>query len=241
MTWNVNGGNNLAGLPNVDAQVALMASSGAQVIALQGVTISTVGDLSALYQSKLENVTSRTWNVLWIPDPRLAPAKPEGNLFLTTLPIAGSATAEFDSAPINPSLLDAKRSGGWIAVVVNNVTVHIATTQLAVDATQRAAQLTQLRSWIATVPAPRLIGGDFNMLPTDATYGQMASRFTDAWTAIVKTGDPGITQNVPPSQVGRVDYWWSELTDQHATPGAIKVVETSSSNHHAVVIDVNVQ
>ena len=104
MTWNVNGGNSLAEAPNVDAQVALMVSSGAQVIALQGVTISTVGDLSALYQSKLENVTSRTWNTLWIPDPRLASAKPEGNLFLTTLPIVGSAVFFCDPASEHRSL-----------------------------------------------------------------------------------------------------------------------------------------
>ncbi len=153
----------------------------------------------------------------------------------------GSATTELDSAPINPGLLDAKRSAGWIAVVVNKVTVHIATTQFAVDATQRTAQLAQFDGWIGAVPTPRLIGGDFNMLPTDATYGIVASGFKDTWTAIVKTADPGITENLSPSQVGRFDYWWSERTDQHAAPTAIWVVQTASSTHYAVVIDVNVQ
>ena len=57
LTWNVNGGHNRAGAANVDAQVALMVSSGAQVIALQGVTISTAADLSSLYQWKLEAAT----------------------------------------------------------------------------------------------------------------------------------------------------------------------------------------
>jgi hypothetical protein len=44
----------------------LVANPGAQVIALQGVTISAGGDLSSLYQSKLAAATSRTWNALWI-------------------------------------------------------------------------------------------------------------------------------------------------------------------------------
>jgi endonuclease/exonuclease/phosphatase family metal-dependent hydrolase len=242
MTWNVNGGNNQAGTPNVDAQIALMASSGAQVIALQGVTISRAGDLSSLYQWKLEAATGHAWNALWIPGPApLAPAHADGNLLLTTLPIAGSGTTAFDSAPMNPTLRDAKRSAGWIAVVVNNVTLHIATTQLAVDTTQRDEQLSQLAGWIATVPTPRLIGGDFQMLPNDATYRSMASGFRDVWTAVGPPGDPGLTQTLSSSQVGRFDYWWSELTGQRATPTAVWVVETSRSTHHAVVVDVSVQ
>jgi endonuclease/exonuclease/phosphatase family metal-dependent hydrolase len=240
MTWNVDGGHSQTGVLDVDRQVALMAGSGAQVIALQGVRISTAVDLSTLYHWKLEAATSRTWNALWIPAmPQLAPADAEGNLLLTTLPIAGSATAAFDGAPMNPTLRDAKKSAGWIAVVVNQITVHIATTQLAVDATLRDTQLTQLDGWIASVPTPRLIGGDFQMLPTDAAYSSMASGFKDAWSSVGQPDAPGFTQTVSP--VGRFDYWWSELSDQHAIPTAVSVVETSSSSHHAVVIDVAVQ
>ena len=236
MTWNINGGHNRAGAANVDAQVALMVSSGAQVIALQAVTISTAADLSALYQWKLEAATGRPWNALWIPaPPALAPAHPNGNLLLTLLPIANAATTVFDSAPMNPALRDAKRAAGWIAVVVNDVTVHIATTQLAVDAAQRDAQLTQLDGFLATIPTPRLIGGDFQLPPTDAAYGPLASGFRDVWTALGNPG-PGLTQ-----PVGRVDYWFAELNDAHTTPTNIWVIETARSTHHAVVIDVTVQ
>ncbi|MEO8256965.1 MAG: endonuclease/exonuclease/phosphatase family protein, partial [Acidobacteriota bacterium] len=242
MTWNINGGQDWAGTPSVDAQVALMVSSGAQVIALQGVTISTAGDLSSLYQWKLEAATSRTWNTLWIPAPtQLAPASQEGHLLLTTLAIADSTTTAFDSAPGNATMRDAKRAAGSIGVVVNGVTVHIATTQLAVDAAQRGAQVAQLDGWLAGIPTPRLIGGDFQMRPTDTAYGQMASGFRDVWVAVGQPGAPGFTQTASTSPVGRMDYWWSELTDQHVTPAAISIVETSRSSHHAVVIDVTVQ
>ena len=242
MTWNVNGGHNQAGAFDVEAQVALIAGSGAQVIALQGVTISTVADLSTLYQWQLEAATGGTWNALWIPaPPQLAPATQDGNLLLTTLPITGSATTAFDSAPFTATGRDGERSAGWIAVVVNQVTVHIATMQLSADATQRDAQLVQLDGWLATVPTPRLIGGDFQMRPADTTYHQMASGFRDAWTAIGRSGDPGLTQTLSPAQSGRFDYWWSELTGERAAPTAIWVVETSRSSHHALVIDVTVQ
>jgi endonuclease/exonuclease/phosphatase family metal-dependent hydrolase len=241
MTWNVNSGNDRTGVPNVDAQVALMANSGAHVLALQGLTITTAADLSSLYESKLEAATGRTWNSLWIPDPRPAPASPEGNLLLTTLPIVSSAVTEFDTAPSSPNSLDAKRSAGRVAVLVNNVTVNVATTQLATDATQRQAQLGQLQSWISSVPAPRLIGGNFKMVSSDTTYGQMAGAFKDSWTAIVRTNDAGMTQDLSPTQLGRVDYWWQELTNSHATPTAMWVVKTWRSTHHAVVVDVNVQ
>jgi endonuclease/exonuclease/phosphatase family metal-dependent hydrolase/fibronectin type 3 domain-containing protein len=237
MTWNINGGKDASGGVSVDAQVALMVNSGAQVIALQGVTISAAGDLSTLYQTKLENATSRTWNALWIADPRLASANPEGNLLLTTMPIDSSATKQFDSAPTDPTLLDSKRSAGWIGVIVNNVTVHIATTQLAVDAAARGQQMDDLGKMIATVPAPRLIGGDFNMQPGDAAYQTMASGFADEWCALAASGDPGITV----SSFGRLDYWWSDASSQHVTPTAIQVVESAASTHKPVVLDVTVQ
>jgi endonuclease/exonuclease/phosphatase family metal-dependent hydrolase len=241
MTWNVNGGHNRSGAANVDAQVALMVSAGAQVIALQGVTSSAAADLSTLYQWKLDAATGRSWNALWIPaPPALAPALAEGNLLLSLLPIANAATTVFDSAPMDPTVREAKRAAGWIAVVVNDVTVHIATTHLAGDATQRDAQLTQLDGFLATIPAPRLIGGDFHLLPTDAVYAPLASGFRDVWTAIGKPG-PGLTQTGPLSPAGRVDYWFAELNDPHTTPTDIWVIETSRSTHHAVVIDVTVQ
>ena len=81
---------------------------------------------------------------------------------------------------------------------------------LAFNATQRDAQLTQLDGWIATSPSPRLIGGDFQLHPTDAAYGQLASRFSDVWTAIGKPG-PGLTQTVLPSADTAAMLFWALL------------------------------
>jgi hypothetical protein len=68
----------------------------------------------------------------------------------------------------------------------------------------------------------------------------MASGFKDTWT-LVRTTDAGVTQALDLTQLGRFDYWWSELTDPHATPTEIWVVKTWRSTHHAVVVDVKVQ
>ncbi len=60
-------GQNLAGTMNVDAQVALMADSGAHIIALQEVTVTSQADLRALYRSKLEALTGREWTAVKLP------------------------------------------------------------------------------------------------------------------------------------------------------------------------------
>lgn len=243
LTWHVNGGRDRSGTPNIDAQVSLLARSGAEVIVLQGVTVDAAGDQFALFPQKLSAATGRTWNTVAVEDPRPSSSPVEGNLLLTTLPLASSATTTFDTAPWDPAALDAKRSAVRATIIVNNVAVSLATTQLALDAARRQTQLDALQAWIAAEPAPHLIGGSFNMPPTDSTYTDMAGVFTDTWAALVNTGDQGTTaQSFGPSgQPARVDDWWQEISDTRARATEVWVIKTARSSHHAVVAEVKVQ
>jgi endonuclease/exonuclease/phosphatase family metal-dependent hydrolase len=243
LTWNVNGGNNRFGAPNVDAQVSLLARSGAQVILLQGVTANASGDLFTQFPQKLSAATGRVWNAVAVEDPRPSSSTVEGNLLLTTLPLAASATTTFDASPSDPSQLDAKRSAARATVIVNNVRVTVATTQLPVAAAARQTELDSLQAWLASADAPRLVGGDFNMQPGDATYTDMTGSFGDVWAALVNTGDQGTTVEAygQSAQRARVDQWWQERSDAHARATEVWVIKTSRSSHHAVIAEVNVQ
>ncbi|HUR34208.1 MAG TPA: kelch repeat-containing protein [Vicinamibacterales bacterium] len=243
LTWHVNGGRDRQGAANVDAQVSLLARSGAHVIVLQGVTASTAGDLFVQFPQKLTAATGQSWNAVAVEDPRPSSSAIEGNLLLTTLPLASSATTTFDAQPSSPAALDTKRSAARATVIVNNVAVTVVTTQLAVDGSARGLQLDSLQAWLGTVAAPRLVGGAFNMLPGDATYADMSGTYSDVWPALVRSTDQGTTtrQFGPGAQPARVDDWWQETTDTRARATEIWVIKTARSSHHPVVADVQVQ
>jgi endonuclease/exonuclease/phosphatase family metal-dependent hydrolase len=243
MTWNVRSGQNLSGALNIDAQVALMADAGAHIIILQEVTITTTADLPTRYESGLEALTGQEWYAVWAPAPRRETATPEGNLLLTTLPIIESSTLEIDSVPSDPTWYDTKRSAVRASVAVNGSIVNVFGTHLAVNATQRAAQMQTLLAWIATFPAPRVVGGDFNMVQGEAAYNAMANALADVWPPLA-FGDQGFTMDRRASandQPGRIDYWWHERAAPEARATEVWVVKTSRSDHHALIVDVMVQ
>jgi endonuclease/exonuclease/phosphatase family metal-dependent hydrolase len=219
-----------------------MVDSGAQVIVLQEVTITTEADLPTLYETKLEAMSGQPWNSVWAPAPRPSTTTPGGNLILTTLPIVSSSTLQIDSVPSDPTWLDTKRSAAQAAVVFNGATVNVFGTHLAVDATQRNSQVSTLQSWIATFSAPRVVGGDFNTVVGDAAYASLAQNFSDAWPALAGA-DQGFTMDRRASagdQPGRIDYWWQEKTDTHARATEIWVVKTRRSDHHALIVDCRI-
>lgn len=243
MTWNIRMGQNLAGAMNVDAQVALMADSGAHIIALQEVTVTSEADLRALYESKLEALTGQEWTAVWAPGPRPATATPEGNLMLTTLPVVSSSIFQHDSAPWDPAWLDTKRAAAQIGVAVNGVTVNVFGTHLPIDASHRRLHVDAMLAWIATFPGPRLFGGDFNMVAGTTEYDVMSGAFADTWP-LLAPGDQGFTmdkRNSAGGAPGRIDYWWQEISDTQARGTEIWVIKTTRSDHHAVVLDVQVQ
>jgi endonuclease/exonuclease/phosphatase family metal-dependent hydrolase len=243
MTWNVNRGRNAANLADLAAQVSLIARSGAHVVVLQEVTIESGADLPALYESELEAATGRPWHAVWAEEPRSTPAVPQGNLVLSALPLAASATIALDGAPFDPADVDAQRSAARVGVVVNGFTVTIAGTTLASDGESRKAQIAQLHSWMGSVSGRRLVGGTFNMQPADPGYPEMASMLADVWPALVTVPDAGITMPAfgTPAQPARVDGWWQELTASGASATEVWIVKTARSNHHAVVAEIEVR
>jgi endonuclease/exonuclease/phosphatase family metal-dependent hydrolase len=241
MTWNISLGRNLAGAMNVDAQVALMADSGAHIIALQEVTVSSGADLRVQYETKLEALTQREWSAVWAPGPRPTPS--EGNLILSMLPVLSSSIFQYDSAPWDPSWLDTKRAAAQITVSVNAVPLNIFATHLPLDANHRRSHVNAMLAWIADFPEPRLFGGDFNMVSGTTEYATMSGAFADTWTALA-ANDQGFTmdkRNSAGGVPGRIDYWWQEISDTQVRGSEIWVIKTTRSDHHALVIDLEVQ
>jgi len=250
LTWNIQHGYDATNTEVIDDQVALMIDSNADVIGLQEITIEQGKDLSTLYKSKLEAATGHTWNSVWAPAPRASIYTPEGNLILTRLPIVSWSTASWDTMPGSPDIIGSKRSAAQVQLLVNNQPVNIIVTHLDTDVNTRSQQLSLLLQWAGTFAAPRVIGGDFNMMPSEGDHSTMAARFPDAWTTLIapyqSTPEPGYTKDyrtIAPwtGQPGRIDYWFHEAADQHAVPTEIAVLKTRRSDHNALLMWVKVQ
>jgi endonuclease/exonuclease/phosphatase family metal-dependent hydrolase len=246
VTWNIQGGYDAKGQEAFDSQVALLADTNADVIGLQEVS----GDSQAsLYKSKLEAVTGITWNAVWSPIPY--PASPGGNLVLSRLPIVASSTRQLDAAANDPTWAGAKRSAARVELAVNGKRINVFFTHLDTDATVRRTQLTMLLDWVKTFSAPRFVGGDFNMMPSEGDYATMSGSFDDAWATLVERSpasgaNPGYTKKVRTvapwtGQPGRIDYWFHEKGSAIAIPTEIAVLETPRSDHYGVVMWVRVQ
>jgi endonuclease/exonuclease/phosphatase family metal-dependent hydrolase len=251
LTWNIQHGLDASGADAVDRQVALMADVNADVIGLQEVSIEPGRDLRTMYEAKLEAATGVNWNTVWAPAPFASNYTPEGNLILTHLPIVSSSIAQWDVVPGDPAWLGTKRSGAQLQVLVNNRAVNLFVTHLDTDVNARRAQMTRLLSWVAGFAAPRLIGGDFNLMPSESDYTTMTMQFGDTWPTLIAPyqaspgPEPGYTKDsraVAPwtGQPGRVDYWFQELSDRGADPTEIAVVKTRRSDHNALLAWVRV-
>ena len=207
LTWNVNGGNNQArgaecgraGSPDGEFRRAGDCTSGRYDFHGR----RPVG----LIQTKLENATSRPGARCGLPTPGWHP-RTRGQPVAEHVADRGFGD-DGTRQRAHQSLRCWMRSdlAGWIAVVVNKVTVHIATTQFAVDATQRTAQLDSVRrldrSGPDAEPDRRRFQHAAELTPRMETW---RSRFQGHGTTIVKTAAPGIQQNClagrPGSMIG---------------------------------------
>lgn len=247
VTWNIQGGHDASSLYAIDSQVALLADINADVIGLHELSGS---DQAAQYKSKLEAATGITWHAVWAPIPSTVYSG--GNLVLSRLPIISSSIKELDAAPNDSSWGGAKRSAARVELDVNSRRVNVFFTHLDTDFNIRSAQLKMLLDWVKTFSAPRLVGGDFNMMPEEGDYATMTGQFDDAWHTLVERfqgapgPDKGYTKNVRGiapyvGQPGRIDYWFHERGSSTVVPTEIAVLETQRSDHHAVVMWVRVQ
>jgi endonuclease/exonuclease/phosphatase family metal-dependent hydrolase len=250
LTWNVQHGYDATNAIAMDEQIALMVDSNADVIGLQEITIEPSTDMRTMYETKLEAATGYAWNSVWAPAPRPAGVTPEGDLILTRLPIVSSSTAAWDTDPNNTGNIGAKRAAAQVQVLVNNRPVNVIITHLDTDVTNRTQQLSMLLQFASQFASPRLVGGDFNMMPSETDHATMAAQFPDAWNTLVdpyqSSPEPGYTKDargIAPwtGQPGRIDYWFQEKTDTNALPTEISVVKTRRSDHNALLMSVKVQ
>lgn len=224
LDWNTHHGVGSDGVYNIERFVPWIASSGANVVSLNEVEKFTSWgneDQPARYAAMLQAATGKTWHYTFAQ--RDGAANGQGNLILTTFPIAAS----------DRTLLSYSRSVARAQVVVNGVTVNIFSTHLDADsASRRITQMNELKAWVSTFSQQHIIAGDFNMTPTSAEVATMTAFAYDAWamakaqsTSVAYAGnEAGNTRN------GRIDYvWFAKAATQLVLKGA-RVFDTRDAS-----------
>jgi endonuclease/exonuclease/phosphatase family metal-dependent hydrolase len=233
LTWNIRHG--FEGGPsestkNVDGQTTLIASLNPQVVVLNEVL---EGDADS-YETQLESKTPFVdWQRLYVRGNKGCVC--DGPMILSRIPFDAPATYlrvddpswQYDTAVIHAQ------------ITFNGVTIHVFGTHLSFDDAPRRSQLDRMHNFITQYPGPRVVGGDFNMNPTQADYPYWLQKgYTDMWKDRYPT-----TANAPTHQNGAVlDYWFrSTVEASNVVPTEVFVQPTNLSDHRPVVADLNVQ
>jgi endonuclease/exonuclease/phosphatase family metal-dependent hydrolase len=235
LDWNTHHGVGSDGVYNIDRFVPWIVSSGANVVSLNEVERFTSWgneDQPARYAAMLKAATGKTWNYTFAQ--RDGAAKGQGNLILTTFPIA---------AP-GQKLLSYSRSVARAQIAVNGTTVNVFSTHLDADSSsRRTTQMGELKAWAAGFSQQHIMAGDFNAWPGAPEIATMTAFAVDAWAAAQAAGtsvayagnEAGNTRN------SRIDYIWFAKAATHLTLKGARVFDTrnasgaSPSDHRPVM------
>lgn len=223
LDWNTHHGVGSDGVYNIDRFVPWIVSSGANVVSLNEVERFTSWgneDQPARYAAMLKAATGKTWNYTFAQ--RDGAAKGQGNLILTTFPIAASGQ----------KLLSYSRSVARAQIGVNGTTVNVFSTHFDADSsTRRATQIAELKTWASTLSQQHIFAGDFNAWPGAAEIANMTAFAIDAWAAAQAAGtsvaysgnEAGNTRN------SRIDYIFFAKAASRLTLKGARVFDTRDS------------
>ena len=225
--WNIHQGVGTDGVYNIERFVPWIAGAGANVVSLNEVVKfggSGNEDQPARFAVMLQAATGQTWHYTFAQ--RDGAAKGEGNLILTTFPIALSGQ----------TLLSYSRSVARAQIAVNGVTVNIFSTHLDADSsTRRATQMNELKAWVSNFSQQHIMAGDFNAWPGATEIATMTAFAYDSWaiakaqgTSVAYLGnEAGNTRN------SRIDYvWFAKAAAQLAVKG-VRVFDTRDASGHS--------
>ena len=221
MTWNIK-----FGQPGPVAQTEFIASTGADVVALQEAS-TYAENIPVTYRDRLTSLTGKTWYSVWAPH-SASTAAGEGTIILSRYPIVSSSAGWFEGRGFARAQIDV---GG---VRVQVFALHLEYS----DKAKRTRQLNAFMSWAKTFPGPRLVGGDFNSWWGESWIQTMETEHSDIWEMATGSVQNGYTLN----GAVRFDYIFRSFTDESRLLLTRCWVKTTSlSDHWPVLADFTVR
>jgi endonuclease/exonuclease/phosphatase family metal-dependent hydrolase len=177
-----------------------------------------------VYKALLQQKTGRTWYSSFAQEFGQWSSNGKGNLILSRYPLSYTTAYEL--------VHNYDRSIGLATITVNNRPITLMITHLdPYDATLRLTQATEVTSWAAPQPENRIITGDMNAWPDQASIAQFNTLYYDSWavaasqgTATAFSGNNGETKN------GRIDYIFYSKGSSNLVVKSSQVYDTRDSS-----------
>jgi endonuclease/exonuclease/phosphatase family metal-dependent hydrolase len=241
VSWNVQHGYSADKRHVNQEQLAFISSLRPDVVALQELA-EWDNDMPAMYRQGIESMTGRSWNWRYEADlPHAPTSRRDGSALGTSLPVSAQQVLRLDD-PSAPDDNNRNRSVIRFTVSTGGTVVDLATTHLDyLDAANRRSQVDRMQAWLAGGAAARIVAGDFNAEPGDATtWASWRGEYSDAWLSPGNplAGAPGITMPLRSTTglPGRIDYVWLHGVQV----SSIQVIQTDLSDHYALVADLTI-
>jgi endonuclease/exonuclease/phosphatase family metal-dependent hydrolase len=231
LSYNIHSGVGLDGALDLGRIADVIASSGADLVALQEVDRhrreqSRFEDQPGVLAQRLDFHLAYAANLDEEPAHPGAPRRQYGTALLGRQPLEGVTNTLLPCFPGSEQrgLLEA-------SLVVGSTALRVLGTHLQWDTeTERARQAEAI---VATLDErPTVLLGDLNTTPGSPAYRCLASRLEDAWTVVGDGAGHTFDAEQPPR---RIDYVW---VGGGVRAVSARVIRSDASDHHALRVEV---
>jgi endonuclease/exonuclease/phosphatase family metal-dependent hydrolase len=181
-------------------------------------------DQPEVYKALLEQKTGRTWYYVFAQEYGQWTSNGKGNLILSRYPLNSIDRYELTN--------NYDRSVALAQVTVNGRTVTLMSTHLdPYDATLRLTQATELVGWAFGQAENRIVAGDMNAWPDQASIAELNTYYQDSWSAALSAGAAvAFAGNAGETMKGRIDYIFSSNDASNLVVMSSQVYDTRDAN-----------
>jgi endonuclease/exonuclease/phosphatase family metal-dependent hydrolase len=228
LQWNIHhGGYGTDGVYNTDRVATWIVRLQPDVVVLNEVERYTGWgnqDQPEVYRNLLQSKTGRTWYYTFAQEYGQWTANGKGNMILSTVP--------FESTGHYLLLNNHDRSIAEAVITWNGRRVTLMSTHLDPDsAALRLTQAQEVTTWAAGADDNRILTGDMNAWPDQASIAHFNSLYRDSWTVAASQGTatafPG---NYGETKNGRIDYIFYSKTATALGVVSSQVYDTRDAN-----------
>ena len=222
--WNVHHGVGTDGRYDLDRIATWMAKINPDVISLNEVEYYTgYGNENQprRFAELMKAKTGRTWYYHFATYNGATNA--QGNMVMSRFPLESKGSY----------LLSYQRVVTQGTLTVNGRTINVFSTHLDdASSSERATQMSQLKSWASGFAQQRILAGDFNTYPSQGEITRMTSSYYDAWATAssmgTAVGDNGNTKGA--TRNNRIDYVFYSTGATALVLKSARVYETADGN-----------
>jgi endonuclease/exonuclease/phosphatase family metal-dependent hydrolase len=199
MSFNIEFGEGTDGIYNLDRTATWIANMNPDIIALCQVNRYAYDDQAVRLTTLMGQKTGVTWYFHW---KEKYPGDYEGQMILSKYPFVSTSSL----------YLSYQMSVAQATINVGGRNINFFSAHLDwIYPLWREVQALQLNTWAATFAEPRIIAGDFNAWPDQASISIMNTFNYDAWTEALNNGTAAAYPDNPVgtgtrTRKGRIDY-----------------------------------